>query len=100
VTDEASNLILEHLRAFRADMTADMQQVKGRLNAVERNVASLRLEFGSVREEIHLLRNDIAHVGESVVAQWTEHDARSKKLEDVLARLTEIERLVLHKDAE
>ncbi len=45
MTENVENLVLEHLRAIRADVTAlreDSREIKQRLTSVESGIASIR----------------------------------------------------------
>lgn len=51
MTDNVENLILEHLRAIRGDITAlrdDSREVKSRLTSLETAVSSMRREIADL----------------------------------------------------
>jgi hypothetical protein len=65
MTDETTNLVLEHLRHIRArvdGLTDDMRQVILRLGAVERHVAGLHISDVSQNAEIDLIKTSLERV--------------------------------------
>ena len=59
MTEETTNIVLEHLRHIRArvdGLTDDMRQVILRLGAVERHVAGLHISDVSQNAEIDMLK--------------------------------------------
>ena len=76
MTDNIENLILEHLRAIRADVAetkADVREVKHRLTSLEGAVAGLR------RDEAHLYGD--------VVDQHARYDRLVERVERIERRL-------------
>ena len=72
MVDNVENLILEHLRAMRADISTikdDMREVKQRLTSLEVSVASLR------RDNAHLFLDS------------AEHNARYDRLSERVERI-------------
>jgi uncharacterized coiled-coil protein SlyX len=55
MTDDVENLILEHLRAIRGDITAlrdDSREVKSRLTSLETAVAGMRRELADLYTDV------------------------------------------------
>jgi uncharacterized coiled-coil protein SlyX len=55
MTDNVENLILEHLRAIRGDITAlrdDSREVKSRLTSLETAVAGMRRELADLYTDV------------------------------------------------
>lgn len=89
--DEPTNLILERLdrvlkrvEAIRSELLADFAQVKERVNALEKTVASFKY--------------DLAQHGEGVAHQWRQHDETGHAIEalrgdlrDLAERVTRLE---------
>jgi tetrahydromethanopterin S-methyltransferase subunit G len=65
MTEETTNIVLEHLRHIRArvdGLTDDMRQVILRLGAVERHVAGLHISDVSQNAEIDMLKTRLDRV--------------------------------------
>jgi hypothetical protein len=65
MTEETTNIVLEHLRHIRArvdGLTDDMRQVILRLGAIERHVAGLHISDVSQNAEIDMLKTRLDRV--------------------------------------
>jgi hypothetical protein len=65
MTEETTNLVLEHLRHIRSrvdGLTDDMRQVILRLGAVERHVAGVHISDVSQNSEIDLIKRRLERV--------------------------------------
>jgi hypothetical protein len=65
MTEETTNLVLEHLRHIRAGvdgLTEDMRQVILRLGPVERHVAGIHISDVSQNAEIDLIKTRLERV--------------------------------------
>jgi tetrahydromethanopterin S-methyltransferase subunit G len=65
MTEETTNIVLEHLRHIRAPvdgLTDDMRQVILRLGAIERHVAGLHISDVSQNAEIDMLKTRLDRV--------------------------------------
>ena len=65
MTDETTNIVLEHLRHIRArvdDLTADMRQVILRLGALERHGAGLHISNVNQNSEIDLVKQRLDRI--------------------------------------
>jgi tetrahydromethanopterin S-methyltransferase subunit G len=65
MTDETTNIVLEHLRHIRArvdGLTDDVRQVILRLGAIERHVAGLHISDVSQNAEIDMLKTRLDRV--------------------------------------
>ncbi len=65
MTEETTNIVLEHLRHIRArvdSLADDMRQVILRLGAVERHVAGLHISDVSQNAEIDMLKTRLDRV--------------------------------------
>ena len=65
MTDETTNIVLEHLRHIRArvdGLTDDVRQVILRLGAIERHVAGLHISDVSQNAEIDLIKTRLERV--------------------------------------
>ena len=65
MTDDTTNIVLEHLRHIRArvdGLTDDMRQVILRLGAIERHVAGLHISDVSQNAEIDMLKTRLDRV--------------------------------------
>ncbi len=73
---DIENLVLEHLRAIRADLIG----VKDRLGAVESRLSSLEITTAAIRR-------DLAHMYGDVVEQHTRFDQLASRVERIERRL-------------
>jgi septal ring factor EnvC (AmiA/AmiB activator) len=76
MTEQTENLILEHLRAMRADIGAikdDVREIKSRLTSLEAAVAGLR--------------RDSANLFGDVVESHVRHDRLVERIERIERRL-------------
>jgi uncharacterized coiled-coil protein SlyX len=73
MTDETANLILEHLRAIRTDISG----LSRRIDTLTLRVNAVEIAIAGLGKEVAVQRADIAH-------QWTvldQYDKRIKHLE-------------------
>jgi predicted nucleic acid-binding Zn-ribbon protein len=65
MTDEPDNLVLEHLRAIRADARetrVDMREIKGRVTNLEIVVDALATAHGQMQQSIDRLSDRIERI--------------------------------------
>ena len=76
MTDDTANIILEHLRALRADLSVikdDIREIKSRLTSLEAAVAGMR--------------RDSANLFGDVVESHVRHDRLVERIERIERRL-------------